>query len=141
MKTCGKCGTDKPLAAFTSDATRSDGRHPYCRDCRRDHHTATRDNARDRRYFRRYGISAADVDQLRAEQRYRCAICGRHEDQLPRGLCVDHDHVTGFVRALLCQSCNSGIGLFEEDPDTLRAAIAYLQMGRELTAIAHSENQ
>lgn len=100
-----------------------------------------RDADRDRRYLRRYGITAAEVDRLRELQRYRCAICGRHEDQLPRGLFVDHDHVSGLVRALLCQSCNSGIGLFDDCPETLRAAIRYFEMAEELAAIADHESR
>lgn len=34
----------------------------------------------------------------------RCAICG--EDPAQGGLVRDHDHVSGTIRGLLCQSCN-----------------------------------
>lgn len=34
MKRCSKCGEVKPMEGFTKDKKRSDGRHPYCRDCR-----------------------------------------------------------------------------------------------------------
>jgi hypothetical protein len=101
----------------------------------------SREADRDRRYLTRYGIPAAEVDRLRAEQGYRCAICGRHEDQLPRGLFVDHDHVSGLVRALLCQSCNTALGLLDDSPEALRAAIRYLLMAEELAAIADHETR
>jgi hypothetical protein len=39
---------------------------------------------------------------------------------------VDHDHVTGAVRALLCFDCNAGVGKFRDDPTLLRTAGRYV---------------
>jgi hypothetical protein len=60
---------------------------------------------------------------LREAQRFRCAIC---RAQPPR-LIVDHCHVSGYVRGLLCQACNQAIGFFRDQPDTMRAAAAYVE--------------
>ena len=142
-KVCGTCSTLRPLTEFYRRASSRDGRRGACIPCTRvaaaRRHQATRDAARNRRYVNRYGITAADVDELRAEQRYRCAVCGRHEDRLPLGLMVDHDHLSGTVRALLCHSCNAGLGHLRESPEILRAAIAYLARADELLAIADNE--
>lgn len=43
-----------------------------------------------------------------------------------RCLVIDHCHTTGAVRALLCNGCNSAIGMMKENPETLIAAAAYL---------------
>lgn len=82
--------------------------------------------AREAQYKRLYGISLAEYDRMEEEQIFGCAICGG----LPTGSSgkfhVDHNHITGEVRALLCQKCNIGIGVFDEDENKLRLAIAYL---------------
>jgi hypothetical protein len=55
-----------------------------------------------------------------------CAICKTPAADLDRRICVDHDHVTGGVRGLLCSNCNSAIGKLQDDPDVVAAALAYL---------------
>jgi hypothetical protein len=61
------------------------------------------------------------------EQNYRCAICGTDK---PTGkwvvFAVDHCHVTGKVRGLLCNECNRGMGLLRDDATLLRKAADYL---------------
>lgn len=44
-------------------------------------------------------------------------------------LAVDHCHATGRVRGLLCQRCNSAIGLLDEDADRMRIAVEYVRRG------------
>jgi len=45
----------------------------------------------------------------------------------PRMLAVDHNHVTGQIRSLLCMSCNQGLGNFQEDLQRLKKAVSYLE--------------
>lgn len=76
---------------------------------------------------RNYGITLADYDAMLAAQDGRCAIC---KTDVPKGkgrFSVDHDHVTGKVRALLCNTCNAGLGQFKDDPALVLEAAAYLQ--------------
>jgi hypothetical protein len=78
-------------------------------------------------YLRRtFGISLAEYDRMYAEQGGKCFICG---GVCPTGktLAVDHCHATGRVRALLCSQCNNGLGRFQDRPDLLLAAAAYIQ--------------
>ena len=58
----------------------------------------------------------------------RCAICGRTDSGRPGArFYVDHDHATGSIRALLCISCNVGIGLLDDSPERVLAAAAYVE--------------
>lgn len=52
----------------------------------------------------------------------RCAICKK----VPKKLVVDHNHVTGELRGLLCLSCNFCIGNAHDDVSILQSAIDYL---------------
>ena len=56
-----------------------------------------------------------------------CAICGNVRSSDGRALAVDHDHVTGEVRGLLCNFCNRGIGMFRDNPRLLGRAALYLR--------------
>jgi Recombination endonuclease VII len=76
-----------------------------------------------RAQLKRYGITPAEYDALLAKQNGACAICRRR----PKGrLCVDHCHVTGMVRGLLCKECNGALGYLKDDQASLVAALAYL---------------
>lgn len=54
-------------------------------------------------------ITFSEYEALRIKQAGHCAICGAHESSLSRALAVDHDHKTGKIRGLLCQTCNSQV--------------------------------
>jgi len=80
-----------------------------------------------RNRYLKYGIPIEIFEAMVAEQDGRCAIC----NALPkegRRLSVDHDHGTGKVRALLCISCNTGVGYFERPIGV--AIIDYLEKHR-----------
>ena len=68
------------------------------------------------------------------EKSHNCAICGVYIDD--KKMVIDHDHITGEVRGILCGSCNSMIGFAYDNPDTLQNAISYL--GEYNWQVAHS---
>ena len=75
--------------------------------------------------LRKFGITIDDYECMLDEQGGGCAICG---DPPPENgsLHVDHDHVTGEVRGLLCIKCNNAIGAFGENYELLLAAARYV---------------
>jgi hypothetical protein len=73
---------------------------------------------------RRYGIGAAEVEELIRKQAGVCPICAKPDPEH-----VDHDHATARVRGVLCFNCNGGLGQFRDDVQALRNAIEYLEDG------------
>ena len=130
MKQCPRCGKTKPSDEFYSK------RSSYCKPCERAKnrayyqiHKESR-RAKARQYYRenegprrkmtrdyhfkhRYGITADERDAMEKKQQGLCAICG-WPSKTSRRLAVDHNHKTGKVRALLCNSCNTGLGYLED---------------------------
>lgn len=76
--------------------------------------------------LKRYGIDIPMYKTLCEFQGHVCAICGTHRDDMYRDLGVDHCHATGVIRGLLCNTCNSAIGLLKDSPKNLENAIKYL---------------
>lgn len=84
-----------------------------------------------------YGLTAEEYDRLFVKQNGRCAICKRTSPGSARArsnmsFCVDHDHLTGHVRGLLCSPCNRAIGMLKDDPDVLEAAARYIRSHRQI---------
>ena len=85
--------------------------------------------------WKQHGIKWEDGSELKyshyesvyTKQNGRCRICNVHQDGLAHSLSVDHDHDNGKFRSLLCSKCNQAIGLFNENPDILVAALNYVR--------------
>lgn len=124
---CKKCGETKPPSGFYPDSSRPSGLHPYCRVCKRadssvNYHTRkSPENIRRDSLRIRYGLTVEQYDEMVEAQEGRCAICRRDVK-----LCVDHDHDTGKVRALLCHRCNILVGAVESP--LFEKVLAYVEV-------------
>lgn len=83
-------------------------------------------------FLRKYRIAFRHYRKLFQKQGGRCAICAKKaspldSEGLKLELHVDHCHVTGKVRGLLCGNCNSGLGFFKDSPEALLSAIEYIK--------------
>ena len=140
MKRCPVCKTWKPLDEFFNLKKSKDGKGYRCKKCdkevraiSRSKSPKTQEGYRRRKIARDHGITMDDYDRMIKEQGGKCAICGTTN---PHGegsvatylkyLSIDHNHETGEIRGLLCNKCNRGIGLLQDDIIILQKAINYL---------------
>lgn len=73
-----------------------------------------------------FGLSETDYQNLFILQNGVCAIC-QEPNKSKIHFAVDHNHVSGKIRGLLCYSCNTGLGKFKENVETMNRAIMYLK--------------
>lgn len=85
-----------------------------------------KERARDLRFQREFGITLDIYNEMFLKQRGCCAICTRHQSEFKRRLAIDHCHVSGQVRKLLCHNCNALLGHARDDANILEVAIKYL---------------
>lgn len=59
--------------------------------------------------------------------RFECPICEKESIVGITKIVLDHNHTTGKVRGWVCESCNTGIGRFDDNPEILRKGIEWLE--------------
>ena len=132
-KWCPDCAAFLPLTDFVRNRSTGDGHGGYCRPHQNARAKASVEknhvNTRHYHLVRRYGIGAREVADMVERQGRMCPICVRPLGDRHH---VDHDHVTGEVRGVLCFTCNGGLGNYSDDAARLRRAADYLD--RTLTA-------
>lgn len=149
-KKCKQCLQELPVGSFYSHHSTKDKLLSICKSChganakaRREADPFFREKAkgymqkfrsqdknksseRSSRYKQKYGITLEEYEVLLEQQHNKCFICDtEHADSKP--LYVDHCHKTGTVRKLLCQHCNTGLGMFRDNPELLTKAADYLK--------------
>lgn len=130
-KTCRNCGP-LPLSHFFPSS-----RLLLCKSCQNEKRTKHRQSnptqarvvQRRAKLKKKYGITLEDYARMVKAQKGCCAICREKGDTNPESMMrlgVDHCHVTGRVRGLLCRPCNRAIGIFKDDPKLCHRAGDYL---------------
>jgi hypothetical protein len=92
----------------------------------------TKAKSRMRKFL--YGLTTEMFEELIASQNNLCALC--HEPFQREARCakypaIDHDHITGKVRAVIHANCNIALGLLYDSPEKCRQAALYLEKHRE----------
>jgi len=131
IKTCTSCLRVLETTDFHKNKTTIDGLCYLCKDCNSRKAKVWKKNNVEKNkthhYQRKYGLTFADYGVILSQQNSRCAVCLTHFSDAQRGvLFVDHCHKTGKVRGLLCQNCNTAIGLLKDSPLFCTKAAEYL---------------
>lgn len=128
-RTCTTCNRTKDISQFKLErdkrATNGIAVRSKCKTC---------DEFRKYKRFiqKTYDISWEDYEKMFDAQNGCCAICkSKISSSRTSRLFVDHCHDSLKVRGLLCSSCNHGLGLFKDSPTILKAALKYLESGKE----------
>lgn len=134
---CATCGTEGTRATFKGS---------YCPPCATIHQAEAMARMMARKggkaryvrniYLKRtYGITIGEYEEMLAAQGGRCAICRTEAGASDRiSLCVDHNHVTGRRRKLLCVGCNFRVRNLGDDPELFELTVAYIREHLELVA-------
>lgn len=144
MKTCNCCNELKPYTDFYKQSRKKDGHHGSCKLCmsikEQSYYykdgvktTTRRLSQKNTQLKRLYGVTLEQVESIHTDQNNCCAICAKpvvvSGNSLTRADigCVDHNHITGKVRGILCHSCNRALGLFKDSISILNSAQQYLE--------------
>lgn len=133
---CSRCGEFKLWDSFHKRSEHSTGYQSACKKCikKKSKQEKEQEKIRGWELQRKYGITLEQYYVMLDKQGGGCALCGSDSTSM-RGngvvcyLSVDHNHETGEIRGLLCQKCNSILGMANDDPEILRQAIIYLRNG------------
>ena len=141
-KRCLQCKEVKAVELFRwrerRGGTRSPGYESYCKACekvnfqewyrRNKHHQRKRDFERN---CKKFGLSGDQYKAMVKTQSGKCAICNRPErctrGGIVKNLAIDHCHDSDRIRALLCNGCNTAIGLIDEDLEIAKSIVRYLR--------------
>ena len=108
IKRCKDCGPEsKRPAPFPG---------PRCTTCHRVVIKERKRRSHAAWILKTYGITIDQYEALYEAQGRTCYICGIARG-VKKNLSVDHDHLTGYVRGLLCGVCNKFIGYIRDSPD------------------------
>lgn len=119
-KVCNWCGRYLPTSSFMINQTRANGtkvRRPSCEDCRSEIEGLPIPAKERRRILESNPLMKVTT----------CNICSKSTiPGLTSKYVIDHNHKTGKIRGWLCDSCNTGLGRFQDDAKVMLEGVVYL---------------
>lgn len=124
FKVCDRCFKHLSTAEHFDNNRRKKNdaitKRPSCKDCRK-----LKDGI---------GVSASDrkiwnLKKPKNSTLFKCPICTKTTIAGISNIVLDHCHHTGKVRGYVCESCNTGIGRFDDNPKLISRAIEWIEGG------------
>lgn len=158
-KACSSCKEVKLISEFNRRGGKERSRYrSQCKDCcylyethlkarKKQHYKnkSAKENqlSKERRakYYRdnklkfrvaKYNITESDYYKMYNQQKGSCIICYLKFDNSSRLKTphIDHCHITGKVRGLLCLHCNSALGQLKENEKTILNLLNYIRKAK-----------
>lgn len=120
---CTTCKVIKPVSEFHRNYSGKYGVTQKCKECTNLFQKQYRTKHHLRYYASKYN-STEEIVQNTLNKTV-CAICGC-APKLHKRHSIDHCHISGKIRGLLCDECNTGLGKFKDNQILLKKAIDYL---------------
>jgi len=89
----------------------------------------------NRHLLKKYGITIQQKLEMVNIQGGKCGICGTDLES-GRNTHVDHNHITGSIRGVLCNKCNLHLGWLEK-PGFMKVVMDYINKYQEEKWVLH----
>jgi len=141
QKYCPRCKQIKDLSSFYTSKGSYDGFACHCIICsselnknrpkseKKDYYQKNKKELRNKHLQLRFNITRKEYYNILKQQNYVCDICGKKENN--KSLAVDHNHINGKVRGLLCSRCNIALGFIKDDINIAKKLIKYLEKHKD----------
>lgn len=136
MKKCKDCLKKLPLTDFypSYESRVYKGKiiyRPDCKACNKKKSTKWGRKNKHKHYCYdikyKHKIESSEYEKKVEQQENKCALCLESNDGKKRKLHLDHCHVTGKIRGLLCMRCNMGLGFFKDSVELCKRVLTYLE--------------
>jgi hypothetical protein len=120
---CSACKEWKNPESFNKNKQQSSGLNYSCKQC-------SKAEARKYNLPAKYGITTARFAEMLLAQGGKCACCEKQfnmEGKSSDRPCVDHNHLSGEIRELLCGRCNLAAGNVMDSSSMAEKLASYLK--------------
>ena len=135
MKQCTKCKENKELDQFPKQGDKWNSHCKACKNAWKNEFNKLPINVERKRatelrrnYWPHLTISQAwnEYNRILSKQNDSCGLCKKHKSVFDRELSVDHDHATGKIRGILCNTCNRSV-VRNHTIETAKQLVSYLK--------------
>jgi hypothetical protein len=141
-KICVKCNQEKSLEMFAKGKNYKDGRRGTCKRCHTDYVLSYYDSKPDKKAaknkmnsvysgnWKKHGISKEQYIEMLSKYNGKCYSCKDRE-----AVSIDHDHgccdrsrsCGKCIRGILCNQCNTALGLLQDNKEKIKGLLEYLK--------------